>query len=223
VRPKLVSRTTLLNAVSAVIAIALLFVSVSFVGAETMKKWVEAAGVWGPAVFVIAKITTIVVAPLSGGLLYPIAGTLFGFWKGLGLVVLGDAIGGVLAFWISRAFGRAVVERMLGKENGGLARVLETIGTVRGFLVTRVIFIMSQDLMSYAAGLTRLPFLAFVTIHVGVGILPNALMTSFGAFVTESNTGARLGGIISAIGLAGGLSALALMWYGGKRVEVKSK
>jgi len=194
----------------------LLFFAVRTIGPETMREWVVKAGVWAPVVLVMVKASTIVFAPLSGGFLYPLAGTLFGFGKGFGLVVLGDAIGGAISFWISRTFGRAAVERLLGKETRKLARVLDLIGTVRGFFVARVIFIMSQDLMSYAAGLTRLPVIPFFVIHVGVGLAPNALLTWSGSLLTGHESDMTLPGIITGIGLVSGLSALGFLWYTGK-------
>lgn len=181
-----------------------------------MKESVQKAGVGAPVVFVLAKASTIVFAPLSGGFLYPLAGTLFGFGRGLGLVVLGDAVGGAIAFWISRSFGRTAVERMLGQDTSKLGRLLELIGTIRGFFIARVIFIMSQDLMSYAAGLTRLHFIPFFVIHVGLGLIPSALLAWSGSLLTDHESGISLSGIIGGVGIVSGLSALAFMWYAGR-------
>ncbi len=215
---KALPRSAIINLVLVGVTMGTLFLVVRSWGPQAMQEWVERAGVWAPVVLVLAKISTIVFAPLSGLILYSLAGALFGFWKAFGLLVLGDAIGGIIAFFISRIFGRTVIEQMLGGDANALGRVLKLIGTVRGFLVTRIIFATAQDLMAYAAGLTRIPFLPFFVIHVIVGLAPTAAMTWFGALVIMEKEGFGLGSIIAGIGAVCGLSAFAVMWYMGQTV-----
>jgi uncharacterized membrane protein YdjX (TVP38/TMEM64 family) len=213
---KAIPRGAILNLVLVAVTMGTLFLVVRSWGPEAMQQWVERAGVWAPVVLVVAKISTIVFAPLSGLILYSLAGALFGFWKAFALLVLGDAIGGVIAFFISRMFGRTVIDHLLGGESNALARVLKLIGTVRGFLVTRIIFATAQDLMAYAAGLTRISFPSFFVIHVVVGLAPTAAMTWFGALVITDKDGFGLGRIIAAIGVFCGLAVLAVLWYAGQ-------
>ncbi len=208
-----VTRVSIPNALFILCTIAVLFFSVRVVGPERMRDWIETSGTLAPVVFVLVKASTIAIAPLSGGFLYPLGGTLFGFGKGVALVVLADAIGGTIAFWISRLFGRAAVERILGEEAGAMGRALDAMGTMHGFLVTRILFVMSQDLVSYAAGLTRLGFPSFLIIHVVVGVVPSVLMVWSGALIADDTSGIGLGAIIAGIGLLGGFSLAALMWY----------
>ena len=210
------TRTASINLLLALASLGALFALISFFGPERIELWVQNAGPWAPIVLVLAKISTIVFAPLSGALLYPLAGTLFGFWEGLLLVLLGDAIGSSIAFWISRLYGRTVVDHLLGKDSSLLGRVLGLIGTPRGFFITRIFFIMGQDLMSYAAGLTRLSYVPFILIHTAVGIVPTILLTWFGAVLIESGNGIPLIGILVGMGILAGLSALAFMWYLGR-------
>ncbi len=182
-------------------------------GNDSLKIWIEAAGPWAPIVLVAAKASTIVFAPLSGALIYPLAGALFGFWKGLALTVLGDAIGGAIAFQISRRFGRRIVERMVGDE-GLLAKILTMMGTVRGFLITRLLLITAQDIVAYAAGLTKLPFFPFIVIHVGVSIVPTVLLTASGSLLLEGSV-LNLGLIFFAMSLVGAVSMYFFLRYAG--------
>src|SRR3989344_7774415 len=101
---------------------------------SSLKVWVERAGVWGPLVFILLKISTIVFAPLSGSPLYPLVGLLFGFWPGILYVVLGDFLSYTISFWISRIFGRKFVHKLMsGKEEGMVARIVDHIGDAKGF------------------------------------------------------------------------------------------
>ena len=76
-----------------------------FVDIGSLRIWVEGAGVWAPLVFIILKVSTIVIAPLSGSPLYPLVGLLFGFWPGILYVALGDFIGYTTTFFIGRKLG----------------------------------------------------------------------------------------------------------------------
>src|SRR3989338_7758109 len=96
-----------------------------FIDIGSLKIWVERAGVWGPLIFILLKITTIVIAPLSGAPLYPVVGILFGFWHGALYVEIGDFLGYTIAFSISRLYGRKMVDKFISsKEESVLSPVI---------------------------------------------------------------------------------------------------
>src|SRR3954452_25223791 len=70
------------------------FFIVQAVGPERLRDAVAAAGPLAPIVFVLLKSITIIVTPISGTPLRLAAGTLFGFWPGVMLSILGSALGG---------------------------------------------------------------------------------------------------------------------------------
>lgn len=199
-------KDTLRNAAGLVVVLILIFVSVRYLGSDELRAYVESAGIWAPLLLVFAKASTIIIAPLGGSPLYPLAGTLFGFWKGLFLVLIGDALGSTVSFWIGRTFGQGVVEKLLGKD-GIFKSILNNMGTVRGFAITRTLLLTMQDLIAYAAGLSKLPFLPFITIHSAVGVIPAAILTSLGSTLIEGST-LSIGGIFAVLGVLGALSML---------------
>lgn len=211
--PLPLKKDVLWNAAFFLLALGGLVLIVKTWGNDSLQQWVTSAGPWGPIVLVGAKASTIVFAPLSGALIYPLAGALFGFWKGLVLCILGDAIGGAIAFQLSRRFGRGIVERMVGDETL-LAKILTLMGTVRGFLITRLLLITAQDIVAYAAGLTKLPFLPFILIHVGVSLVPTALLTASGSLLLGGSV-LNLGLIFFAMSLVGGVSMFLFLRYAG--------
>jgi uncharacterized membrane protein YdjX (TVP38/TMEM64 family) len=111
-------------------------------------------------------------------------GALFGFWEGTLLVMLGDVTGGTVAFYISRIFGRPVAEKFLGSEQRYLSRALRLMETPRGFLFTRICFSGIQEVATYGAGLTKLPFVPFIFIHTVVNIVPVMLLVGLGVMLT---------------------------------------
>ncbi|PIR82396.1 hypothetical protein COU20_02640 [Candidatus Kaiserbacteria bacterium CG10_big_fil_rev_8_21_14_0_10_59_10] len=186
----------------AIVLLGIIFL-IRYFNFDAIQARIETAGVWAPALLVLAKAATIIIAPLGGSPLYPLGGALFGFWKGTALLILGDAIGGAVAFFLARVFGRGLVERMLGKSENLLAQSLELMGTARGFLTVRVSFILFQELSAYGAGLTSLPFYTFIFIHVLVGVLPTAFLSALGAvFVAERGVWVILALSGASIGLA---------------------
>src|SRR3990167_8499651 len=123
-----------------------------FVDLGSVKIWVESAGVWGPLIFILLKITTIVIAPLSGAPLYPLVGLLFGFWPGILYVAFGDFLGHSMAFSISRIFGKKLVLKLISnKESGLLVRVVDHISGTKGFLQACLIFFVVPEVLSYAS------------------------------------------------------------------------
>ncbi len=200
------------NAVFFLAALGSLFLVSRVLGPDTLRSWVDSAGVFAPLAFVLAKASTIVIAPLAGAFLYPLAGASFGLTKGILLGVLGDALGSTIAFWISRTFGRPLAEKFLGNDSGMLGQVLTMIGTVRGFFAARFILITAHDLLAYAAGLTRLPFLPFIVIQVGASLIPTSILTGLGSSLF-SDSGVSFGWVFGAMMGIGVFSSLAFMAY----------
>lgn len=150
------------------LAIILLFVfSVTYLGEEKIKLIVESSGIWAPILMIVMKILTIVVAPLSGVPLYLMAGTLFGVSEGLIYILIGDALGYSTAFFISRGFGRHLLEKFMSKNESGIVNgMVKRLSTIKGFLVTCCLFAFASELVAYAAGLSRLPFKYFLPIFM---------------------------------------------------------
>ena len=186
------------------LAIGSLFAIAHAFGDEELRAFVYDAGAWGWLVIILAKASTMIFAPLSGGLLYPLAGSLYGFWTGWALVIIGDFIGGTVTFWISRLWGRKITERFLGNDMEFLNKALDLMGSVRGFFIARIMLMSLPEVATYAAGLTRLNYLPFAIIHVTIGLIPSGILTATGSFIIEGNwwgTGLTLG-IMSLLGAA---------------------
>ncbi len=164
------------------LVVAVIVVGSFFIKIEDLEGWVAQTGLWGPLVLVLLKASTIVFAPLSGSPLYPLAGALFGPWYGLLYIVLGDMLGAVISFYLSRRYGRALVMRFLSQGNiKFLDAALSYMGTLKGFLIARILFSPLPEIASYGAGLTKLPFLPFFVIHSVIGLVPAFILVWFGA------------------------------------------
>lgn len=168
------------------VVIALIYGGTRLLGLENIQDRVGALGVFGPIVFILLKASTIVFAPLGGGPLYIAAGPLFGFSRGLVYITAGDILGNSAAFFISRFFGRKIISRLLSKPGAKMADdLLFHITTVKGLIYARAAFIGFPEAVSYAAGLTNIPFRRFIFISEAVAVFPRALLVFSGAILMQ--------------------------------------
>jgi uncharacterized membrane protein YdjX (TVP38/TMEM64 family) len=151
-------------------------------GGELLRELVEGAGPWAPVAYVAAKAVATIVAPLSGTPLKAASGALFGFVGGIGYSALGDIIGGCVCFWATRYAGRSAVVVFAGTD--GMARVDElarNTGGWRAVLFGRLVLSPVYNLVSCAAGLTKLPFWQYLAVTALGGIVHTAFLVSLGA------------------------------------------
>lgn len=174
------------NLIGLLIVILAIGATLYFLDFTNIKDTILKAGIWAPVILILAKAMTIVFAPLSGSALYPVAGAIFGFWPGLIYILIGDAIGSIVSFSISRRFGQKIVERMLSAKNMPTAhKIISMIETTRGFLFARVCFSPMPEIVSYAAGLTKISFWRFFIIHNAVGIIPSIILVGSGGILVS--------------------------------------
>src|SRR4030095_4514105 len=115
---------------------------------------------WGPAApgaYLLVVIVEVIVAPIPGALLYLPGGLIFGWLIGGTMSLAGNVLGAGIACQVARTVGRQRIERYL--ERPTLQKYLAVI-EARGLwvvLLLRINPFTSSDLVSYAAGLARVP------------------------------------------------------------------
>ncbi|MEK7194379.1 MAG: VTT domain-containing protein [Patescibacteria group bacterium] len=178
-----------------IVGIALIF------DISTLRVWVEGAGVWAPLVFIFLKVSTIVIAPLSGSPLYPLVGLFFGFWPGIVYVAIGDFLGYTIAFYIGRFFGRKFVNKLISnKEESLVNRIVEHVGDVKGFFQACLTLFAIPEVLAYGAGLSRLPYRNFILILWPMNTAVTALLVLFGSTLKPSNGSIFIGLFVPIIG-----------------------
>jgi uncharacterized membrane protein YdjX (TVP38/TMEM64 family) len=100
-----------------IIVVLFLFIgSLLLIRNGQLQEIVSSLGIWAPAILILLKISTLVVAPLGGNPIYIISGALYGSWAGFAIVMLGDILGSSICFWISRRFGERVVRALASEK-----------------------------------------------------------------------------------------------------------
>lgn len=155
-----------------------------FGGGERLQTLVEQTGAWSPVAYIAAKAAATIVAPFSGVPLKAASGALFGFTEGFFYSVLGGVIGGCVCYWGARCLGRSTVERFAGVND--LDRVDELAyysGGWRAVLFGRLALSPVYNLISLAAGFTKLSFWQYLAVTVFGGILHTSFIVVLGASV----------------------------------------
>ena len=132
---------------------------------DSIRDYVAGWGRLGPVVYVCAVVVEVIVAPIPGTLLYAPGGAIFGGFLGGTLSLAGNVIGATIACLITRTFGERMSARLDASAMGALAERIRKRG-VWVVALLRLNPFTSSDLVSYAAGLVRVP-----VWHVTVGTL----------------------------------------------------
>lgn len=153
---------------------------------ERLTAFVESLGPLGPLAFVVLQAAQVVFAPIPGQAVAVVAGYVFG-WPGLLFSMIGVTLGSVVAFLLSRRFGRPYVERVLDPE---LLAKLDAQITGAGEIGLLLVFLvpgLPDDVVCFLAGLTPIRFRRFVVLLV-VGRTPAyVLAIAIGASLSRSD------------------------------------
>lgn len=170
-RIQLLKRVLLVLLGFAVIYI-LMIVALRAIGLTNAQQFIYRSAGWAPAIFVALCALSLVLAPLSGSSLFILGGTLFGREQGFFLSLLASVLGCSMNFWISKQFGRPVVLHLLGKRNfKALNKFTRQLKGERGVVYLTLIMPLSQDVVSYAAGLTAISYSRFLVALILSGLV----------------------------------------------------
>ena len=144
----------------------------------SLQQFFHQAGVCAPAVYVLFVTVEVIVAPIPGLLLYAPGGLIFGPWLGGLLALVGNVIGSGISCGLTRSLGSGWLHRI--GATSPIERIQSTLERRGGWLIVllRLNPLTSTDLVSYAAGFTRIPVLN-VMLATGIGMAPMCFAQSW--------------------------------------------
>lgn len=166
----------------------IMYLGSRYIGLENIREKIEAAGIFGPMLFMLLKMSTIIFAPMSGTPLYLVAEPLFGFTKGFLYAFISDLIAYTIVFYIARIFGTRIMKRLLPEKGISYVNtILGRIGTWHGLTITRILLHSMADIISYAAGLTKIPYWQYILVTIPMIIANIVILMVLGqAFITNT-------------------------------------
>lgn len=175
---------------------------------ERLERLVARAGLWGPVLIVTLMTIAVVASPIPSAPIALAAGAAYGHLWGTIQVVIGAELGALIAFGLARYLGHDVLRRVFGdRVNAGL------LGSQRALTATvfasRLMPFVSFDMISYAAGLSRLHAWRFALATLA-GIIPASfLLAHFGGEAVSGDMGLATWAVLG-LGLVTGLP---LLWF----------
>lgn len=177
--------------------------------AERLDMLVARAGIWGSVVIVTLMTVAVVASPIPSAPIALAAGAAYGHLWGTVQVVIGAELGALIAFGLARILGHDVLRRVLGDrvDAGLLGSQTALTATV---LASRLMPFVSFDIISYAAGLSKLNSWRFALATLA-GIIPASfLLAHFGGEAVSGDFGRATWAVLG-LGLVTGLP---LLWVG---------
>jgi uncharacterized membrane protein YdjX (TVP38/TMEM64 family) len=179
---------------------------------ERLEKLVARAGLWGPVLIVTLMTFAVVASPIPSAPIALAAGAAYGHVWGTVQVVIGAEIGALIAFGLARVLGHDALRRVFGNrvDAGLLGSQAALTATV---FASRLMPFVSFDMISYAAGLSRLHAWRFALATLA-GIIPASfLLAHLGGEAVSGDLGRATWAVLG-LGLVTGLP---LLWVAMRR------
>ncbi len=179
---------------------------------EQMLGIIKNLGLIGPFAIIFLIAIAIVVSPIPSAPIALVSGALYGHTMGTIYVVIGAVTGALIAFLISRKLGYAYINRKL--HHRVPVKIIGSQNTLMLIVfITRLAPFISFDVISYAAGLTRLTTSRFLLATI-MGIIPiSFLLAHFGS---EAANG-EIQEIVFALFFLGLLSMSSMLYHSFKK------
>lgn len=196
------------------IVIGLIWFSQSYlnISPTEIKEWILSFGMWAPILYIILyTVRPLIFFPAS--VLSITGGLAFGALMGTVYTVIGATLGAVVAFLVAKKLGKGFIKNGAGKVDQ-IQQQLEKNGFIY-VLIFRLLPIFNFDLISYAAGLSKVRLLPFFLATL-IGIIPGTFAYNFlGSSIVSKDPRIIIGAIIVFLILT------IVPWYLQKRWKAK--
>jgi uncharacterized membrane protein YdjX (TVP38/TMEM64 family) len=157
-----------------------------------LKAWFDSWGAVSAWVFLGVQFLQVVVAPIPGQFVGLLGGFVFGFWRGLLLNVVGNAVGSLAAMLLTRFFGERVMRPFVPAPLQDKFDATIHRGGLANFFMLFLMPGTPKDAICFMAGVTRLPIWKLMLANT-LGRLPGlAVLTFTGAAVDADPFTVRL-------------------------------
>lgn len=144
---------------------------------QGLRDYIQGFGKLAAVVYILAyALNTISLFPPIG-VLSLTAGLVFGKLWGAIYLMIGALIGTSCTFFISRFFGRGLVDRLLKGRFKNLDELLERKGFIT-VLFFRVVPIVIYEVLNYISGLSKIRFRDYF-FATFIGLIPGVVVASF--------------------------------------------
>ena len=135
---------------------------------EELRAIIRSTGAWAPLVFILIQALQVFLLPIPGLLTVGAGVLIFGPAWGFVYNYVGISIGSVLAFLLSKRYGKPFVRNMIGEKNYDKYIGWLNKGNAFDKAFAAAIFfpVAPDDLLCYIAGLTKMSLKKFTLIII---------------------------------------------------------
>lgn len=172
---------SLLKSLLPILILVIFFIACSYFAQNYEVYYLEtikSEGLLGILIYIIVCILSTVVAPLSNLPLIPLASGIWGPNITAFASIIGWMIGAIIAFYLSRKYGRNLVEKIVSKEKlNNLEKKIPDRNIFMTILILRMI--VPVDILSYILGLFKnISWKIYLPATI-IGIFPFAFIFSY--------------------------------------------
>lgn len=144
---------------------------------DGLQQLATRLGRWSLLLYIGLIALSVVISPIPSAPLAMIAGTLWGTVAAGIYSVIGGFLGGLIAYYLGRTLGRSTIKAITGKAIYFSKRKGEIyLGWL--IFVTRLLPVLSFDLISYGAGATGLSLPIYATATL-LGMIPSTFLLTY--------------------------------------------
>lgn len=144
---------------------------------EMFQEWIGEFGALAPIITILFIILEVVIAPIPGLVPSISAGFIFGTISGAIYTFIGNIIGTLLLFYLSRKFGRFLILKLIDKEK--LCKYEKIVEKREKFLFALYFFpVFPLDIVTAAIGLSSIRFRNFM-IYVSLGYAFHVILINY--------------------------------------------
>ena len=156
-----------------------------FSNLDAVIESIRGYGYWGPAVLFLLFILQAFIAFIPGQALMIASGYIYGFLGGILITWTSLVLGGQIAFWLSRKFGRPFAEKWIAPATLDRWDKSAAGQGMAFYVITLVMPLIPNDAMCYVAGLGSMEPRRFLLANMlGRGIA-SILTVTVGAYVNQ--------------------------------------
>ncbi|OGC51189.1 hypothetical protein A2W32_05610 [candidate division WWE3 bacterium RBG_16_37_10] len=174
-KPDLVGK--LLVIIFGIILVGILVnLSVPYLNSARFKAFIEGMGPLGPIFIVSFTAFSQIFAPLPGSPASLISIAVYGYTTTVIFVYFGGLLSASISFYLSRRFGRKLVIKFVGQNTMNEIDDFARAEGTEVLIISRLIGFPLFDYISYAAGLTNIPFNKYFAITAVCSIIPTLIL-----------------------------------------------
>lgn len=140
------------------------------------RLFIDQIGFWGYLIVIGYIVLSHVFAPISGTPALAFSMAIYGLSTGMWLLYYAGLISCVINFYISRKYGRSLIKKFVGEEGMKEVDDFTAVGGEGVLFISRLLGFSLFDFISYAAGLTKIPFKSYFAITAIASLITNSVI-----------------------------------------------